>query len=100
MEGSGGPKRIGTLVSRVLARHGYTGASSRGELEAAWNKIVDEESKPYTRVGYLKQGTLEILVDNSMVLQRLEGFQKTTLLEELQQALPKHGIQKLKFRRR
>lgn len=99
MSGSDGPKKIGDLLSQVLARHGYGQMTIRLELEQAWRKVAGDSARNRTRVGSLRRGVLEILVDNSTLLQELESFQKYTLLEQMKSAVQHSRIESLRFRR-
>ena len=97
--GKGGPKQIGDLLGRVLARYGCTQTTAQLELERAWNEAAGDRIRTRTRVGSLRRGVLEILVDNSVLLQELESFQKQTLLLKMQQSVQHNKIESLRFRR-
>lgn len=95
----GGPHKIGDLLGKVLARYGCTQTTAQLELEQVWRQAAGERIHKRTRVGSLRRGTLEILVDNSVLLQELESFQKPTLLSKMQQLLEHNKIENLRFRR-
>ena len=99
MSKPGGPHKIGDVLGKVLARYGCTQTTAQLELEQVWRQVAGERIHPRTRVGSLRRGTLEILVDNSVLLQELESFQKHSLLSKMQQLLEHNKIENLRFRR-
>jgi hypothetical protein len=52
----------------------------------------------HTRVGGLRRGVLEVLVDNAVLFQELAHFQKRRLLEQLRSRLPDTPLSDLRFR--
>lgn len=99
MKKPSGPHKIGDLLGKVLARYGCSQTTAQYELEQAWRQAAGDRVHPRTRVGSLRRGTLEILVDNSVLLQELESFQKQALLSKMQKLLEHNKVDKLKFRR-
>lgn len=99
MSDPSGPKKVGDILGKVLARYGYTQTTAQMELEHAWREVAGERVHKRTRVGSLKRGVLEILVDNSTLLQELEGFQRQALLQKMQQTVQHSKIENLRFRR-
>ena len=95
----GGPKRIGDLLGAVLARRGYGQLTAQRELEETWTRLVEKPVGERTRVGSLRRGVLEILVDNAALLAELEGFRKHELLDGLQRSLKHSTVSALRFRR-
>ena len=49
--------------------------------------------------GAIRRGVLDILVDNSMLLQELEGFRKQELLAQLKEVVRHSTLTGLKFRK-
>lgn len=70
------------------------------ELEKAWRETAGDRVHKYTRVGAVRRGVLEILVEHPALLQELEGFQKESLLAGLQQRVKGTTIKGLTFRRK
>lgn len=99
MRGAGGPKKIGDLLGKVLARYSYGQTTARTELEESWQKVAGERIAKHARVGAFRRGVLEVLVDNSTLLQELESFHKQTLLAQLQGTVRHSSIRTLRFRR-
>lgn len=97
--GDDGPVRIGDLLGALLAKYGYADLESRKALEAAWQGAADDKTRKHTRLGSLRRGTLEILVDNAPLLQELEGFRKDELTAAMRLALRTKKFERIKFRR-
>ena len=94
-----GSIRIGDLVGAIMARRGYSQLTAQVELERAWHEAAGDKVHNHTRVGALRHGTLEILVDNPALLSELEGFEKQNLLDKLRANVRHTAIRALKFRR-
>ncbi|MEX2186245.1 MAG: DUF721 domain-containing protein [Pirellulales bacterium] len=91
------PKKIGDVVSQLLARRGYAQQATSTELADAWKQAAGEAVAGQTRVGAVRRGTLDVVVANSAVSQELT-FRKTQLVAELARRLPDHHITKVRFR--
>jgi predicted nucleic acid-binding Zn ribbon protein len=91
------PKKIGDVVSQLLARRGYAQQAASTELADTWKRAVGEAVAGQTRVGAVRRGILEIVVANSAVSQELT-FRKAQLLAELASRLPEHKITSIRFR--
>jgi predicted nucleic acid-binding Zn ribbon protein len=91
------PKRIGEVVSGLLARNGYAHAAAHQQCAAAWQEAVGEKLAADSRVGNLRGGVLEVVVRNSIVLQELT-FQKRQVTEKLTILLPELRLRGLRFR--
>lgn len=94
-----GPKKIGDLLGLILAKYGYGQSARRVALEKAWDEVADERTRLHTRLGSMKRGVLEVLVDSASLLADLEGFEKHALLEGLKERLGSKEISGLRFRR-
>lgn len=94
---SRGPQSIGSVLAELIARRGLGRVQSAAQFDQAWQAAVGPTLAPYTRVGTLKRGKLEVIVANSTLIQEL-NFQKTALLRSLAQNLPDQKIQDLRFR--
>jgi predicted nucleic acid-binding Zn ribbon protein len=93
-----GPERLGEVLSRLFAARGWGRRQDRIRLEQAWEKAVDPQHAPATRVGALRRGVLEVLVNNGVLMQELSGFHKRRLLEKLRTLLPGTTLADLRFR--
>jgi len=92
-----GPQSIGNLLAELMARQGYARLQSARAYETAWREVAGPVLAPYTRIGALQRGTLEVIVANSTLMQELT-FQRSTLLKALTERLPNEGIKNLRFR--
>ena len=92
-----GPEPIGKIVAELMSQKGFGRVQSSAELEEAWREAAGPAIAQFTRVGTLRRGKLEVIVANSVLIQEL-GFQKTTILEALQEKLPEKSIQDLRFK--
>ncbi len=80
-----------------MARRGYAREHSASECGAAWQAAVGDAFGRFTRAGAVRRGVLEVIVGNSALMQELT-FQKSVLLEKLNQSLPDENIKNLRFR--
>ncbi len=91
------PKRSANLIAQLMARKGYGQQKTIRELDEVWSAIAAESWRAQTRPGVIRGGVLEIVVENSVLNQRLE-FEKKKILAELQRQLPKNKIRDIRFR--
>ena len=94
-----GPKKLGDILGYVAAKYGFAQTTTKNELETIWNEVAGDRYRSGTRVGPLRRGTLEIGVQNGLLLQELEGFQKAMLLKQLQERTRNVTVKALKFKR-
>jgi len=92
-----GPKSIGHIVGRLLARTGYDAQQGRERLEAAWPRVVPESLGSRSRPGRVRRGVLEILVSHSAVVQEL-GFHKADVIRRLAEIVPDEAITDIRCR--
>jgi predicted nucleic acid-binding Zn ribbon protein len=93
-----GPERLGEVVARLFTARGWGRSQERLRLEHAWSAAAGAEHAPHTRVGSLRRGVLEVIVDNAVLLQELAGFHKRRLLQQLRRLLPNTTVTDLRFR--
>jgi predicted nucleic acid-binding Zn ribbon protein len=94
-----GPRAMKDILGAVLAKYDLAGTTGRLELERAWAAAAGPPTAAATRVGALKHGTLEILVQSSILLQELEGFRKEDLLAAVQANVRHSRVTGLRFRK-
>ena len=92
-----GPQRIDRVLTGLLARRGYAQQQWAVEVGSAWRDAAGAELAAMTRPGRLRGGVLEIIVQNSSVLQELM-FEKASLLEKLVRNFPDQPIRDVRFR--
>lgn len=93
-----GPEAIGEVLSRLFTSRGWGRRQGRLQLEQAWQEVVGEEYAPFTQVGSLRRGVLEVIVGNAVLLQELSHFHKRRILEGMRKRLPGTPIHDLRFR--
>lgn len=90
------PKRIGALISQLMARRGYAQVFAAEGLQAALENEVGPAIATAVKVGNIKRGVLNIYVTDSVTMQELT-FRKRSLLKKLQAAQPDRVITDLRF---
>ncbi len=93
-----GPEPLGEILSRLFTARGWGRRQDRLRLEEAWVAAAGPEIAQHTRVGSLRRGVLEVMVDNAILLQELAHYQKRRLLEQLRGRLPGTPVNDLRFR--
>jgi predicted nucleic acid-binding Zn ribbon protein len=93
-----GPERIGEILSRLFAARGWGRKQERLRFEQAWVTAAGTEHALHSKVGALRRGVLEILVDNAALMQELAHYHKRRLLQSLREQLPNTAITDLRFR--
>lgn len=97
MHTTGGPRSIGGLVSRLLARTGYDQEHSTGALAEAWEKAAPPAFQGRSQAGLVRRGVLEVHVSHSALVQEL-GFHKREILARLAESVPGEGITDIRCR--
>ena len=92
------PRHVGDVLSELFALKGYGRVQASVALEEHWSAVAGETAAKHSRPRALRGGVLEIVVDNSVLLQELASFQRDALLKELQQRLPGEILRTLRFR--
>jgi hypothetical protein len=80
-----------------MQKRGYAQVRAANAWRDAWVAAAGERFVPFTEVGQLRRGVLEVTAANSLVMQEL-GFEKERILQELQTARPDAGLKQLRFR--
>lgn len=92
-----GPRPIGNLVSRLLARTGWDRERAGESLEEAWRSAAPEMLRAASRAGTVRRGVLEVFVSHSALVQEM-GFHKRQTLLRLAELLPEEGITDIRCR--
>ena len=88
---------IKDVLAQLIIKRGYGRQMEQEELQQVWLTTVGEPLARSARPCPLRHGTLEIVAQNSTVLQEL-SFRKPELLKKLQHNLPGKTIRDLRFR--
>jgi len=92
----GGPRRIGEVVSELMAHRSFAQVHAPKTMESVWREAVGEATAKHTRPGRIRRGVLEVGVANSTMVQELV-FQKAELLASIRRLLPDTPIRELRF---
>ena len=98
MDQGKGPELFREILSRLFAARGWGRRQGRLHLERAWAEAVGPEFAAHTRLGSLRRGVLEVIVDSGPVLSELAQFHKRRLLTALRQRLADTPLTDLRFR--
>lgn len=94
---AGGPRSIGSVVSRLLARTGYDQEQATSGLATAWEQVAPEAFRGCSQAGLVRRGVLEVFVSHSALVQEM-GFHKRDLLSRLAAIVPAEGITDIRCR--
>ncbi len=90
-------RKIGSLLSQLMARRGYAQITSSDELSETVIAEVGPVLATAISVGNLRGGILQIYASDSVTLQEL-NFQKRQILKRIQNAHPQSKVTDLRFR--
>ena len=91
------PHSAGDLISKLIARRGFTQMQFNDELQTVWQDVAGPQMAGRTQATVIRRGALEVIVDSSPALQQL-AFDKSRLLRQIQDKLPHAGIRSIRFR--
>lgn len=97
MQNPGGPRAIGGLVNRLLARTGYDQTASVDALAAAWEQVAPPAFRGASQAGLVRRGVLDVMVSHSALVQEM-GFHKREILARLAEIVPAEGITDIRCR--
>ncbi len=92
------PEHLSHALSEVIARRGLARVLGNEQLQATWKEVAGEKVFRQTRVTAIRNGVMQIAVSNAALLSELAGFEKQSLLTDLQEKHPELRIRDLKFR--
>jgi predicted nucleic acid-binding Zn ribbon protein len=91
------PKRMADILSRLIARKGYSRLQSTAVFQEAWATAVGDLLGGQSRPGNVRRGILEVTVQNSAVAQELQ-FNKQQVLTKLKAIVSDCAIHDMRFR--
>jgi len=92
-----GPRPIGSVMSRLLARTGYDRQQGRNLVDEAWRQVAPEGFRDASQAGLVRRGVLEVFVSHSALVQEM-GFHKREILARLAASVPGEGITDIRCR--
>ncbi len=88
---------FGDILSGLVSQFGIGRKRSEDDLSDVWKELLGEELAPYSCVGGVRRGVLEIVVSDAILIQELL-FQKEILLEKMKERFPDANFTDLRFR--
>lgn len=88
---------FGDILSGLVSRHGIGRKREEDDLTDVWKELLGKELAPYSCVGSVRRGTLEILVSDAILIQELL-FQKEELLRKMKERFPEANFLDIRFR--
>jgi hypothetical protein len=92
-----GPRTIGSVMSRLLARTGYDREHATDGLAAAWQQAAPASMQGSSQAGLVRRGVLDVFVSHSALVQEM-GFHKRQVLARLGELVPAEGITDIRCR--
>jgi hypothetical protein len=92
-----GPRSIGSVMSRLLARTGYDQEQGSDSLALAWQQVAPASFRGSSQAGLVRRGVLEVFVSHSALVQEM-GFHKREVLARLGEIVPGEGITDIRCR--
>ena len=91
------PKTGSQIINQLFAKKGYNQTSSTASVDKRWQQVVGDSLGTRSKPGILRRGVLEIIVQNSSVMQELV-FQKSKILKKFKADKETSEIVDLKFK--
>ncbi len=92
------PQALGDVLSQLFTLRGYGRVQTNRQLQDIWRQIAGESLAGRTKAQGIKNGVLQIAVNNSSTLQELESFHKFSLCQRLASEHSDLSITDIKFR--
>jgi len=92
-----GPRSIGSVMSRLLARTGYDQQQATSGLATAWEQAAPAAFRGCSQAGLVRRGVLEVFVSHSALVQEM-GFHKREVIARLGELVPAEGITDIRCR--
>lgn len=93
-----GPRPLGEAISQFIAERGLAGSAGLVTLNELWKEIVGEDIGQRSKVIAIKNGTLEIGVTSSSLLNELVGFYQQEFLETIRADDRGKSVRNIRFR--
>ncbi len=87
----------GPCVQKLISKYGISNRLGQREMETAWQRTIGDRWPGLTQVGGVRNGTLEVTVAHSMILQEII-FAHDELLTRIQEQMPQAKIKRVGFR--
>ncbi len=100
MTSGNGPRPLGEAISRLISERGLAGSAGLDTLNELWTEIVGDDVAARTHVRELRNGTLEIGVSSSALLNELVGFYGDGFLQMIRADVRGKQVRAIRFRLR
>lgn len=90
------PERIGNILPQALQKFGLKVGIEQHRALIIWEQVVGKGIASHTKPGWMTNGILWVIVDDSIWHQELE-FLKPQIIEKLNQHLDNSKIRGIKF---
>ncbi|MCA9077000.1 MAG: DUF721 domain-containing protein [Planctomycetaceae bacterium] len=92
------PQALGDVLSQLFTLRGYDRVQTNRQLQNVWREVAGESLASRTKAQGIKNGVLQVTVNNSATLQELESFHKFSLRERLVTEHSDLSISDIRFR--
>ncbi|MFK7821249.1 MAG: DUF721 domain-containing protein [Planctomycetaceae bacterium] len=93
-----GPRPLGEAITQLINERGLAGSSGVNTLNELWREIVGNDIGDRSRVTGVRNGTLEVGVKSSALLNELVGFYGDEFLELIRADDRGKSVKAIKFR--
>lgn len=90
------PERISNILPQLLIKLGLKKGIEQHKALIIWNQVVGKGISAHTKPGWINNGILWVIVDDSIWQQELE-FLKPQIIEKINQHLADYKIKGIKF---
>lgn len=97
---SRGPRPLADAITRFISERGLAGSAGLGTLNELWKEIVGDDIGRRTKVTGIRNGTLEVGVASSALLNELVGFYSQEFLALIQSDDRGKCVRSIKYRLR
>lgn len=94
------PTPLSAAISELIQKKGLARVRGNAQLTGIWEAVAGERISGQTKVLGMKQGVLQVGVDNSALMNELASFHRTALLHKFKKEFSEHRISDIRFRLR
>lgn len=93
-----GPQALKQTLRKLIADRGWARKLQTEDLHERWKKVAGERIAKWTRIKSIRNGTVNVQVSNSTLLNELVSFHDRNLLARMKTEFQELRIQQLKFK--
>lgn len=91
-------KRAADVLPTLMKDLKLDSRRAEAEVTKVWNELIDPNVTTHAQPAGIRNGTLFVVVDNSVWLSEIVRYRRKEILERLQNSFGKTVIQKISFR--